>query len=560
LLLAKKAGTLRWQPSIAGWLHRVAYNLALRSRRAAMRRSAREGRVGPSAPGETNPWVDLTLRDLQSILDEELNRLTDRYRAPLILCCLEGKTRDEAARQLGLRLSTLGGRLEAGRALLRQRLARRGVPTAPGLAGMTLLAPPLEAGVPAALAHETGYAVERILAGEALRRCVSVKVSSLVRGGLQAMFLTKLKLAATGAVLVLVASLATWSVLARVAGQEPPARPAAPGAGGEQRPAPNKRPMAGTGTLLLARKGGLIALTPDGREEAALTAPKGTHANFDGRLSPDGTQVAFNVTVDDGPRPPLREGEEPQPWPFKIVVRKLGVADPSAVIDMPADQLCLSWAADGTCLLVSKVTRTAKDQTVETLLLDPPNGKTQALELPAGVHVLDGARDGKTFLIVRRRDKKYELGLATIGEQDVRVLTALHGWTGSHLGRLSPDGTRVLYTDADPADKDANRWGVSRKPYVLDVATKKRTAVADFPMNGRVDGIAWSPDGKRIAYSWMQLHAELLKKDSINVNDISIPTEAFLMIADADGRNARTVSSVRGENAINMILGTVDWR
>jgi RNA polymerase sigma factor (sigma-70 family) len=560
LLLAKKAGTLGWQDSIANWLHGVAYHLALRCRRANQRRSAREGRANPRTSAGADPWADLTLRDLQDILDAELNRLGARYRAPLILCCLQGKTRDEAARHLGLRLSTLSGRLEAGRALLRQRLARRGIPPALGLAGITLLAPSLAAGVPAALVHATGHAVQRMLVGEALGRLVSIKVLSLVHGGMQAMFFAKLKLIAAGAALMLVAWFAAWSLLPSVVGQEAPLRPPGPATGKEPAPALKPKQGAGAGTLLLARQGGLIALTPDGKEGAALSAPEGTRGTLDCQLSPDGTVVVHTVTADQGPRPPRREGEAPEPWPFKIVVRKLGAAEPSAAIDMPAQELRLTWTADGNRIVVTKVTGAQPDDAVETLLLDPATRKTQALELPLGVQVLDSARDGKSFLVLRRKDKKYELGVAVVGAKDMRVLTKLHGWTGGHRGRFAPDGARILYTDADPADKDANKWGVSSKPYVLDVASKQTTAVADFPQNGRVEGIAWSPDGKRIAYSWVQLHADLLKKDTLTPADVNTPTEGFLMIADADGRNARTVSSARGANAINRILGAVDWR
>jgi DNA-directed RNA polymerase specialized sigma24 family protein len=70
---------------------------------------------------------ELTVREAQAVIDEELARLPDKYRAPLILCCLEGLARDEAARQLGWATSLVKSRLEQGRELLRRRLSSRGL-------------------------------------------------------------------------------------------------------------------------------------------------------------------------------------------------------------------------------------------------------------------------------------------------------------------------------------------------------------------------------------------------------------------------------------------------
>jgi RNA polymerase sigma factor (sigma-70 family) len=136
LVLARQAGSSRWRESVANWLYGVARRLALKARAAAARREARAGR--PTERRVSDPLAELTVREAQAILDEELTRLPERYRGPLVLCHLEGATRDEAARQLGWSLGTLRRRLEQGRGLLRGRLARRGLTLPEALAAVAL--------------------------------------------------------------------------------------------------------------------------------------------------------------------------------------------------------------------------------------------------------------------------------------------------------------------------------------------------------------------------------------------------------------------------------------
>ena len=130
IALYRRAAGLRSSPTVAGWLFRVARRTAGRIARSARRRASREARaVRPTA----TQLPDLSWREAVAILHEELDRVPDSYRQPLILCYLQGLSRDEAARRLGWSLNAVRGRLERGRATLRQRLDRRGIALSAGL-------------------------------------------------------------------------------------------------------------------------------------------------------------------------------------------------------------------------------------------------------------------------------------------------------------------------------------------------------------------------------------------------------------------------------------------
>jgi len=124
LILARKAGTLRRAEGLKPWLHGVAVRVAKESRRRSERIRAREGGTLVDVP---SPAVRDDLFELRAAVDEELERLPKRYREPLLLCELEGGSRREVARRLGLAEGTLSSRLSRGRSLLRDRLTRRGL-------------------------------------------------------------------------------------------------------------------------------------------------------------------------------------------------------------------------------------------------------------------------------------------------------------------------------------------------------------------------------------------------------------------------------------------------
>ncbi|MCI0637920.1 MAG: sigma-70 family RNA polymerase sigma factor [Gemmataceae bacterium] len=200
LILARKAGSIRKTASLGSWLHGVAYRTALKARAQSAARQKHEARVPGRQGSEPD---DLSWREVRQVLHDELSGLPERYRAPLVLCYLEGGTQEATAMQLGVAKSTLRERLERGRALLRTRLVRRGLGPAAMLVAAGWLAASASAGVPLSLIVSTVNAASHYAAGQvAVTGLVSVKVAALTEGVLRAMMMSKLK-AVVAVVLVL---------------------------------------------------------------------------------------------------------------------------------------------------------------------------------------------------------------------------------------------------------------------------------------------------------------------------------------------------------------------
>ena len=132
LVLIKNGNAIRSQQSLGSWLFGVAHRVAVNAKGRRARLDARE-RTNVDLPHPTGEAPDLSWREASGILHEELDRLPDRLRLPLLLCYLEGKSRDEAAAAMGWSLGKLKGMLERGRIKLRNRLQRRGIALSAGL-------------------------------------------------------------------------------------------------------------------------------------------------------------------------------------------------------------------------------------------------------------------------------------------------------------------------------------------------------------------------------------------------------------------------------------------
>jgi RNA polymerase sigma factor (sigma-70 family) len=191
LVFLRKAQTIGKGNAVAGWLYQVAYRVALQARQRTSHQPRLDGLdVLIPVPGTTDAtdW-----HDIRPVLDDEVNRLSERYRTVFVLCCLEGKTNEEAARELGVPIGTVLSRLARARARLRARLTRRGVTLTAGVLA-TGWAAEASASVPACLVVSTmkaallGTAEEAAAAG-----VVSAQAAALTKGALHVMWLSKLQ-------------------------------------------------------------------------------------------------------------------------------------------------------------------------------------------------------------------------------------------------------------------------------------------------------------------------------------------------------------------------------
>jgi RNA polymerase sigma factor (sigma-70 family) len=487
LVLARKAASVRREESLASWLYGVAHRTALKARADAAKRRAAGGEKTPR--GQPEPPAEASLRELQRLLDEEVSRLPEKYRAPFVLCCLEGLSRAEAARQLGWNEGTLSGRLALARNQLRRRLTRRGVSLAAALCAVAL-SPAGSAALPAALAAATVRGVLGFTAGQAAG-AGSVRALALAEGVLRTMSLTNLKIAT--ALLLLALGVAATGVYAlrAPAGEERPQTADPPGREGAEPRADRygdalpPGAVARLGTVRF-RSGGApwIAFLPG--DKALMTVGERTFSFWDvatGKetrfradmgwgsayaLSPDGKVLAVAVRGDDS------------------TIDLWEVAGGKRLRRLRGHQggsiRAVAFAADGRTLVSG-----SEDKTVR--VWDTATGQ-EVRRIEAGASVLAAAvaPDGKT--------------LASAGWEVASTVRLHETATGKELRRFqvpmpvfevvfAPDGKTLAALEPE------NGGSPESKVHLWDVATGQVRRLP--PQTHRVWGAAFSPDGKTLA-------------------------------------------------------------
>jgi len=312
LLLVRNARSIRKLASVGSWLYGAAYRVASKARTRHERRTVQEQKAAVMVPRD--PAAEALHHDLHTALAAEVERLPEKYRLPVVLCCLEDRSSEEAARLLGWPIGTLWGRLARARDLLRERLGRRGFALSAAGLSAALAADPALA-TPPALVTATVDAMAAAAAGRAACGSVSTTALELMEGVHRTMFLRKMQTAALGIALGLIAAGVGWAAVERVAApvadgaaEKPSADfPAFPG-----KFVPAEKPTPGGGQVVLYsrnRHGSYplaayafhLGMRNDNAEVANFV-----NLVFGNRKRED----AFaGVPVDAGPPPPAGQGQ-----------------------------------------------------------------------------------------------------------------------------------------------------------------------------------------------------------------------------------------------------------
>jgi RNA polymerase sigma factor (sigma-70 family) len=555
LVLTRKAASVLPREMVANWLYGVACTTAHRVKVAVAKRRVKESQVTEMPEPEAVP-EDLW-DGLQPLLDHELSRLPDRYRLVILLCDLEGKTRKEAARQLGCPEGTVAGRLARARAMLAKRLVRHGLAVSGG-ALAALLADRAVAGVPAPVVLATITAANSFAVGPSAPGATSAKVAALTEGVLRTMLLNKLKIATAIVLLIFavivgagisVATLPAWAQgqagpARRQQGRPPAARDTKAKAAHifltrQHDPDPNS-PAVGNNEPHLAM------VTPDGKEDTWLTRnlkqEEQPHHCGAVAVSPNGRLIAYGITPKEEYGKPFGNDE--------IFLKAVG--QPKAGVSLQVRGMSWCWSPDGRSLVVTAVDGTdlahriidLKTKRTKSLRLPAVKAPENA-ELPVGHLITDWSRDGRWFLttVMAKGQAQAELYLVkSDGSAAKRIGKGFNG-------KLSPDGKTALCLDLAWKGKK----GETPDTYLalVDVKTGKRRRVSQETNGQFVGGYCWSPDGKKIAYIW--------RSDRDKENQA---WETFLMVMDADGQNARVVLSEKSSHTDHWYnpFGCPDWR
>jgi RNA polymerase sigma factor (sigma-70 family) len=202
LTLVRKGHSIREHGALPAWLYRVAFRISVRIRSCPAKRIPHETLGDLPVDVDADPAEALAWKELRPVLDAELNRLPRKYRVPMILCYLEGKTYEQVAAELGCPKGTVAVRLLRARNMLKARLLRRGLLSAAGYVAGAGLLPPAQAAVPPLLSSTTLQAATNMAGGMSLALVAPAAVVTLVREATQMLAWKKIGVSILGVLIL----------------------------------------------------------------------------------------------------------------------------------------------------------------------------------------------------------------------------------------------------------------------------------------------------------------------------------------------------------------------
>ena len=485
LVLVRMASSIRKQESLASWLHGVALRTALKVRRAMNTRRRNPPQASTRTPEQ--PASEAAFRELQAILHEEVGRLAEKYRTPFVLCCLEGKSRVEAAQELGWKEGTVASRVAQARKLLESRLLRRGVALPAALIAASLAPGEASAAGLATLSSVVARSAAEFAAGN-VPGSLSAGVVTLAEGVIQAMS-GKLKLV-TGMVFALALVLGGGGLLAWTALQAPEEKqkpphlqtlsPAKPGARGEEPADPDPPVRAGDGLEVPLPPGAVVRLGSTRFRTGEMVGKL--------KFSPDGKKLITGGRASGGGISVW------DPTSGKLILRLLQGEDAEI-------------SRDGERLLV-----------IETLPSPPAKAKPPA--------------DGETVVIVTAQQPEYRNTLRIYQLSTGKLLQQIDGPGYLHRLAIAPDERTLALEYAIknknvvPGDFTAD-WLFGSRVDLYDLkAGRVMHKLEDLPQNYAGNGLTrFSADGKSLfAVGWSR---ENENRDESTVRRFDVATGAL---------------------------------
>ena len=525
LILVRKRDTLWVRDSLGPWLHRVACRVSARARIDADRRRTIERRAAERAADRSG---DGGRDDPGPALHEEVDRLPERYRAPIVLCDLEGRTYAEAARSQKAPIGTVKSRLARGRERLRSRLVRRGLGPKAAPPGSGLATGIVPAAIPRSLAISLARASTRSAAGRAAAGPVPPEIQSLVKGALTSMFMSRLKQIG-GAAAVAGGLIATAAAV--LAGGGPGDRPRDEGGRADRASLAGKIVVFGEADPDVPETYRIRAWEPDGGEPRTVADFPG-HA-WTGRVSPDGRRIAFLLA------PRTIEGDKG----IHLWVMDADGRNRTALVEDAGIGGVTCWSPDGGQVVYHRQEVTDGRPAFQNTVVDTATKRAVRPNLPGDEVIHDWSPDGEEWLtgtLLSPRDPTFKPQVYRVRKDGTgRVVLGDKG-KGNFAPRFSPDGRRIAFVSSD---------GPRSSIRVTDRDGGLGQTILEGAAGETFESPCWSPEGKFIAAISRTPPAE----------EGGIPARAIVVVAAAGGP-ARRVSPPGGDLSKDRAGISIDWR